>query len=426
MPPPRTEPQPQSLPSQESLLLDYVHRLERHRKGRRAAHIHLSRLAAHHRIPQRLRVAVSTFESLVKMLQGQLFSLANGDLIFIFKDPNVNEVNSAIVKLQFMFADDALFIDAPDGEFGKFATFYDIETDYADVLKIAQQIVAEENQRRRADVRAEPAAAEQSTKPLEPISPGVLFRIEDALAQADLSNLIRRQSVSAVVGQSPPQVVFTELFVSIADLRATLLPNINLTSNRWLFQHLTDTLDRRVLALLTKNDDRTLESDFSLNLNVPTLISPEFLKFDDNIRTGARETIVIELQETDIFSDLSAYLFARDFVHECGYRVCIDGVSMRSLPFVSRSRLGADLIKIHWTPEMADLGDGDLGFEFRQLLKRSGLNRVILARCDGAEAIEFGQAQGITLFQGRHVEDLIAGEQRRRSAGGGRPSGRRK
>lgn len=421
-----SSPQPdaqQALPSQEGLLLDYVHRLERHRKGRKAVHIHLSRLAPENRVAQRLRIATSTFESLVKMLQGQLFALANGDLIFIFKDHNLNDVDSAIVKLQFMFADDALFIDAPDGEMGDFATLHDIETDYQDMLKVAQRLVAEEGKRRKPEVKPDTPLAQSRARPLDPITPSILFRIEDALVQADLSNLIRRQSISAVVGDSPPQPVFTELFVSIADLRTTLLPNIDLTSDRWLFQHLTDTLDRRVLAMLTKNDDRTLDSDFSMNLNVPTLISPEFLKFDDNIKAGVRNSIVIELQEIDIFNDLSAYLFARDFAHECGYRICIDGVSWQSLPFVSRSRLGADLIKLIWNPAMAELAETDNGYEFRQLLKRNGLNRLILARCDGADAVEYGQAQGITLFQGRHIEDLIAIEQKRR--GGGPPNKRR-
>ncbi len=67
-----------------------------------------------------------------------------------------------------------------------------------------------------------------------------------------------------------------------------------------------------------------------------------------------RHTIVIEIQEMDIFNDLSVYLFARDFVHGCGYRVCIDGVSRHSLRFVNRTRLGADLLKLLWNPDMAE------------------------------------------------------------------------
>jgi hypothetical protein len=38
----------------------------------------------------------------------------------------------------------------------------------------------------------------------------------------------------------------------------------------------------------------------------------------------------------------------------------------------------------------------------------------VLCRCDSADAIEFGRSVGIELYQGRHVETLIAEDGRRR------------
>lgn len=415
---PRVDPQ-QVLPSQENLLLDYVQRLEQHRKGRKAVHLHLSQLAPQNRRPTRINIAANTFESLVRTLQGQLFVLNNSDFMFIYKSLHEDEVVSAIVKLQFMFADDDMLINTPDGDFGQFASFYDVAQDYAQMLKVAQQLVAEEVERRQTETVAKTTAVatRTRTRKLDPLTPSVLHRLEEALVQADLSNLVRRQSVCAIIGKSPPQSVFTEIFVSIPDLRATLLPNIDITSNRWLFQHLTDTLDRRVLSMLHKNDDRTLDSDFSINLNVPTLVSPDFLKFDDNVKAGVRNTIIIELQEMDVFNDVAAYLFARDFVHECGYRICIDGVSRHSLPFINRARLGADLVKLLWNPSMAEENELIGGATYRELLKRNGINRIVMARCDTPAAIEFGQSLGVSLFQGRYVEEMMLTEQRRRGSG---------
>ena len=114
----------------------------------------------------------------------------------------------------------------------------------------------------------------------------------------------------------------------------TLLPDVNLASSPWLFQQLTETLDRRVLAMLIKHDDRTVAGDVSINLNVQTLIAPEFLTFDDNLQAGMRGTIVLEVQKVDAFADLGSFLFARDFAHERGYRICIDGVDIPYLPLV--------------------------------------------------------------------------------------------
>ena len=128
-------------------------------------------------------------------------------------------------------------------------------------------------------------------------------------------------------GTDLPRPVCKELFISIGELARQVLPNINLATNRWLFQHFTETLDLPVLKLLTQADDQDLHSSFSVNLNVITLFSGEFTEFDTSLRTDGRGTIMLELQLIDIYSDVENYMFARDFVREHGYRICVDGVT---------------------------------------------------------------------------------------------------
>jgi hypothetical protein len=398
------------LSSQENLMLDYIRRLERHRQDRKAVHIHLSDLRAENRRDHHTRIAVSTFDPLIKLMQAQVFSLGNADLMVIYKAQAQDEVEAAVVKLRFLFSEDPLVQEELRTRQSTFCTWYALDREYDVVLTLAQKLVQEETARRtsaqdRANGEARFAPRPQGT----PFTPELLQRVEAALGQADLANLIRRQAVCALVGKAPPQPVFHELFISIADLRQTLFPSVNVNSSPWLFQQLTETLDRRVLSLLNKHDDRTLESDISINLNVSTILGPEFLVFDDNVKAGMRGTIVLELQKVDIFADLGAYLFARDFAHDRGYRICIDGLSYNQLSFVDRERLGADLIKLVWDPSLAEEKD-----KKTEALRRIGVTRIILCRCDNPAAIEFGHSVGITLFQGRHIESLVQGDPRKR------------
>ncbi|MGE5548333.1 MAG: hypothetical protein ACM33T_15615 [Solirubrobacterales bacterium] len=399
------------VPGQENLLLDYLSRLERHKKERRAVHIHLSGLMQQNRREHHLRMAANTFENLIKMMQAQVFSLANADLMVIYKAQAQEEVESSIVKLRFLFSDDPLIIEDQQGRMGALCTWYDLEREYEVLLTLAQKMLQEEQARKKAE--AEKAGLEarlqQGKAKGSPFTPELLARVEGALGQADLANLMRRQAVSALVGKAPPQPVFHELFISIADLRQTLMPSVNMNSSPWLFQQLTETLDRRVLSLLNKHDDRTLEGDISINLNVSTILSPEFLVFDDNVKAGMRGTIVLELQKVDIFADLGAYLFARDFAQDRGYRICVDGLTYSQLPFVDRERLGADLIKLVWDPSLTEERD-----KKSDALKRIGVTRIILCRCDTPSAIEWGHSVGITLFQGRHIESMLMNDVRRR------------
>jgi EAL domain-containing protein (putative c-di-GMP-specific phosphodiesterase class I) len=403
----------QRLPSGENLLLDYLQKLEKHRRGRRAVVIRLSLLHAANRREHHVRIAASTFDRLVKQMKGQIFTLSNADLFFIFKETALDEVEAAIVKTRFMFSDDPLLADPVGAGKLSFIEWFGLEQQYETLLGLAQELAAEERQRRRTEMTASLAAqsAPRRQRKGHPLTPAILAKLGDALASADLANMLRRQAVCAIVGRSAPQPIFQELFISIADLRETLLPNIDLASSPWLFQQLTETLDRRVLSLLNKHDDRTVAGDISINLNVQTLLANEFLTFDDNVKASMRGTIVLELQKVDVFADLGAFLFARDFAHERGYRICIDGVNFESLPFIGRQRLGVDLVKIPWDPAVA--GGLPNGLPFADYVRHCGESRTILCRCDTQEAIEIGQAAGITLFQGRHVEGLLAAEQQR-------------
>lgn len=403
------EPSKRAPMSQESLLVEYLFRLENFKKGRKAVQILLSRLQPQNRREQHIRAAASGFEPIVRRGEAQLFTLANADLMVVYKIEGDDDVQAVVTRLRFMFADDPLLLDDIPGMREQFCAWFDISTDYERLLTQAKTLAEAEEKKRQS----QGAASQQFAAPLHrqggiPLTPELLGKIEDALSQADLSNLVRRQSVCAIVGKAAPQQVSTELFVSIADLRQTLIPNANFTSSPWLFQHLTETLDRRVLSLLSKNDDKSLTQDFSVNLNVATLLSQEFLKFDDNVRSATRGTIVIELQKTDIFYDLNAYMFARDFVHERGYRVCIDGLNHQALRFIDRAKLGADLVKLVWSPDLPDLLSSENEREkLNQLILERSPGRMIMCRCDTIEAIQAGQSLGLTLFQGRYVDQRL-------------------
>lgn len=240
-----------------------------------------------------------------------------------------------------------------------------------------------------------------------PLDPPSLATIQGAIAQADLSGMVRRQPICAVVKEQKPTPVFEEIYTSIADLGKTLLAEYDILGNRWLFQDLTRYLDLRMIALLIKNDGDALHKAFSLNLNVSTLLSPEFLDLDEALTVTSQNTTVIELQLIDVFSDMGSYLFAREFLHDHGYRICLDGISHLSLPFVERKRLGFDLVKLQWSADLFDQLEGARKQELRDAVERIGPERLILCRCDSVKALEVGRSLGIGLYQGHLLDQML-------------------
>jgi EAL domain-containing protein (putative c-di-GMP-specific phosphodiesterase class I) len=389
-------------PSHEMLLLDHAQRLARHRTGRRVVHLQLSRLRPEHRRGQHLRIARNVFQSLFAGYDGQLFQMRNADMIFVTRTASHDEIQSLVAKFRPLFGDDP----AVKVEIGPnaFCAIYDLETAYEHFLKLAERLAE--------SMRAPEAAAVPFTPPLKPLMPEELSHIDRALSQADISGLIRRQPVCAVLPGAPPHPVFRELYVSIADLRGLIAPRVDLASSRWLFQHLTETLDRRMIATVPRLPEWKSTTRLSLNLNVSTLLSDPFLDFVEAVGHAERRTLVIEVQMIDVAAATTDYMLARDFLHARGHRICLDGIAPQSVAFYDFARLGADMVKVLWSPEIADPDMAQPREDITSLVRRVGEARVILCRCGDSVALDSGQALGITLFQGRRIDRLLEATQK--------------
>lgn len=265
-------------------------------------------------------------------------------------------------------------------------------------------VSAPESRDRRTAASEQDERLAQAGRPLDPAN---LTIIQEGIALADPSTMIRKQSVCAVVQGQRPRVVFDEIYTSMESLRGTLTPNVNLHANRWLFQALTEYLDGRMIEYLTANDDATACDSLSVNLNVSTLLSPGFLELGERLGEKMRGSIIIELQLVDVYSDLGSYFFARDVLRERGFKFCLDGMNRHSLPLIDREALGFDLVKLFWHPDLYDQLDGAHRDRLRRAARQIGPQRLILTRCDSEQALEVGRSLGAALYQGRLIDTLL-------------------
>lgn len=254
---------------------------------------------------------------------------------------------------------------------------------------------------------AAPARDEHPVRAGKPLDPPNLTIIQEGIALADLSTMIRRQSICAVIQGQKPRVVFDEIYTSMQSLRWTLTPNVDLHANRWLLQALTEYLDGRMIEYLTWNDDAITCDSFSVNLNLSTLLSSEFLELGKILRDKVRGSIIIELQLVDVYSDLGNYFRARDTLRERGFKFCLDGMNHHSLPLIDRETLGFDLVKLFWHPDLYDQLEGAQGDKLRRAAQQIGPERLILARCDSEQALQVGRSLGSALYQGRLIDGLL-------------------
>lgn len=347
------------------------------------------------------------FYEFARIVQGRVFELANKSVMLAFKDNREDELQALLIRLQFMFNEEMFLSDETSIQDTDFLNIYDTIEGLKELKnKIINQspytAIKKDKENSVGISGVWSTVLGTSKKQLRELSPTILDKMQKSLSQVDFSSLIRRQAVCAIIGKSAPQMIFDEVYVSIPDLRDILLPDVDFTSNPWLFMHLTETLDKRVLAHVSKHDDGSLVSNFSMNLNVSTILSDEFLEFDESIPVPLRSSIVLELQLVDIFNDVKAFLLAKSFAQYRGYKICIDGITVDKLQYINRENLNSDLMKIIWHPSFLDVINEDK--HFKDYVNKAERAKMILCRVDDPRAIEIGNSIGINLYQGRYVQ----------------------
>ncbi|MBK8174090.1 MAG: EAL domain-containing protein [Rhodospirillales bacterium] len=400
--------------SGEQLLREYMDHLGEHRAGRLALFVALSRLQPSNRREHHIRAAVEIFSDVIRSHQAEFFSLPNEDFLLFFNEDVRGLMESAAAKICYLFTDDPLINGARQSK--RFAQWYSLDVDFDDVVKLIAQLKARCTTAAGAEGGSAAARASvEKRRRSYVLTPEWLDSLQKNLAQTDISNFIRRHRVCQIIADEPIRTLFGELTVSVADLASTVLPGVDLRSDPWLFQYLTETFDRRMLALLAKPDVQQSTSRISINLNISTLLSDEFLSFERNLFAARRGTIVIELKAIDIFDDLEAYLLASRFARSRGYEISIDGLTHRTMGLLDREKLNADFLKVDFT---GDLFEGrEMALErLAAVARRHGLDRFILARIETRQALSFGQQAGVRLFQGHYVESAISNEQQGRFA----------
>lgn len=353
-----------------------------------------------------------TISDIFTPLNAKVFYLSNHNAVIIFKEQIKDEILSCLVRLKFILQSDPLLKDLQDLQQIGIAQIYDIQSQSGE-LKV--DLNNSSNNTLKQPLASNSSDTNVSKEYLNIISkhkskkiltPDMLAKVQKVLSVADFSSFIRRQSVCAVIGKSTPQRVFDEVYVSIPDLRDMLLPDVDLMANSWLFAALSETLDRRVLQTISRHDDGSLLGNFSININVSTILSDDFMYFDDNINASMRSSIVLELQLMDIFSDIQSFQLAKTFVQARGYKVCIDGITVDKMQYINRVNLNCDLFKIIWHPSFGDIIGEDP--HFMDYTNKSERAKIILCRIDDPKAIEVGNSLGINLYQGRYIQRLLA------------------
>ena len=408
--------EPVKIIKKDILIWDYLKKIEKDINSYKVLYLWTSKLQNQSMRSVRRQALIETFENIISKKGGEIFSLPTENIVVFFNKSANEEILASLIKIRFIFHDDPLLKDSFDLEKIGFAKSYDLSTDLSLFRKKIEEDMQETSfNKETAEQNKQPAGNVFFRAPVRKLrrelTPAILAKVKKNLAITDFSSYIRRQAICAIIGNSQPQMIFEEVYVSIPDLREMLLPDVDLTANPWLFLSLSETLDKRTLETIRRHDDGSLTGNFSININISTILSDEFLEFDDNINPSMRSSIVLELQLVDIFSDIKTFFLAKTFAQSRGYKICVDGITVDKLKYINREQLNADFLKIIWHPSFLDVINEDK--HFTDYVNKAERSRMILCRIDDPEAVKIGNSLGINLYQGRHIQRMLNNQPRK-------------
>ena len=375
----------------EKYLLDALDRIARNPFGYSVLCVNVSKLKPKNRHPQFVKIFAKLFDSVVGTTKGTLYVLSNGDFVILGKNITHEVVEEAVNKLKYGLSSDPVVHSKDSGEFVSICDFPDGFADFysyiEDLMKNAgQMVVAEESSYKR------------------PVDAGEIENVIAELDNIDIAEMVKRQSVLKIKGAGKFEVLFQEFFVAVKDLAPQLGENLDLVANRWLFLYLTQTLDKKTISAFKTADLQKWPAKISINLNLSSVFSKEFVTFaKEFLRPG--QQVIVEVQLMDAFNNLALYFEAKEILRRGGHKLLIDALSPSALKMLNISRLDPDMIKIFWEPLLEFDADNQ---ELKTAIERVGRENVVLAKCDSDKALKWGVSYGITSFQGPYIDTLEA------------------
>lgn len=318
-------------------LCELISQSEMSGASRRVAVLHTDRLPPLLKRPHHLRLARQALDSLAAADRAQVFELSRGRISIVWRSKGEAELAAARIAL-------GLLISGEPAHEDELLTLYDLPGQAISLL----------------DAIADPvdATGPQDTSAL-PLDPLMLVRLEASLSNSDLSRFARWRSIMTLPtpadgvsgGGSTASAAWNERSFDMRELAANICPDRQLTGDPWLFRRLTRTLDSRMLAMLIAKREMREVTTFAFNVNVATILSEEFLRFDASLPTTLRGEVILNLRAPDILSDAAGFTFARNFATARGYRLALAGATIGLLKFFDVANAGFQFVKVALTPE---------------------------------------------------------------------------
>lgn len=232
------------------------------------------------------------------------------------------------------------------------------------------------------------------------------MRLFESLRNADIANLVREQTIWNLSQLHEPKAQASALTVSIDALDDMFGQDIR--ANPWLFEKVIEVIDIRMLDHLV--DDRLKAGKtYTVNVNSTVVIEGELDESFAAIPMTTRKRILLEVPYVEALHERADFDRMVTALEHEKFPVALDGIRWSSLPKLEVPPDRFAYLKVMWDRHLTPVNEADWA-AFSASVTRLGPERFILFNCVDEAAIPDLMALGLTLFQGRGVENFMRQE----------------
>lgn len=373
-------------------LLNLLRSAKAELQGMRLIHMHLSLLKDKDPASQMIvRTIIQELGSKASYLQS--FNISNGDVIVLYKGLKLSGVTEVCQKVEQVFLSKTTLTGAnPYKEYSLYSIM-ELALNFINVIRFIEELQ-----------RGEAGGGAAETKP--PITLEELGKLERSMQMFDLSPFLFNQAICNISGEVEDEMEYFELYISIKLLQERLCPDYDITANKWLFNYFTANLDQSVLRALNHGLSFMRGRRIGININLSTVISTGFVKFDERLPIDFRGQVVLEVGKGDLIENLSLFNEVVEFAQDRRYQIAVDGLNPFWVTNFDLEYLNANYAKIFWSPDMLEMDPTFEKYFFDRIAEQDRC-KFILARCDTVSSLVYAHKAGIKLVQGRAVDNIL-------------------
>ncbi|MBI1208364.1 MAG: hypothetical protein GC191_13900 [Azospirillum sp.] len=373
-------------------LLNFLRSAKNELQGMRLIHLHLSLLRDKDPGYQLVvRTVLSELANKASFMQ--IYTMSNADVIVLYKGIKLASITEVCQKIEMVILAKTVLTGVNPYRENSLYSIMELSLNFINVIRFVEDLGREKG-------------GETTTETKPPITLEELGKLERSMAMFDLSPFLFNQPIVNLSGENVDEMEYFELYISIKLLQERLCPDYDITANRWLFNYFTANLDQSVLRALNHGMTFMRGRRIGINVNLPTVISTGFIKFDERLPIDFRGNVVLEVNKSDLFENLPLFNEVSEFAKDKKYQISVDGLNPFWVMNFDLEYLQCDYAKIFWSTDMLTMDDNFRQYFFERIGEQDRC-RFVLSRCDTVSSLVFAQKAGIQLVQGRAVDNIL-------------------